>query len=262
MSQQPDDNEHIDTSNWKRLQEYGLDVAGNIRPSPSLAEAVRMFRQYLINNGPKVQVVTRRILADDWQVYTHEASRTSPSDIPSRPRQRQFTKDTAPKPVSSPPKKVVKTVNVERNDDDPTISKVLFESPTQQLRYEVQHWYLYTVPPTQREQWPMGNYGFTERFIDDVYEQSRQISRSQIIAAIVDVVCGRHVEVPARSSRAMRDGGGAHARPQVARTDGALAWRANVNTGTPAARRIMWWRLPDGRIELARLATHDDVDLR
>jgi hypothetical protein len=40
-----------------------------------------------------------------------------------------------------------------------------------------------------------------------------------------------------------------------------MAWRAAVSTGTPAARRIMWWLTPAGTIELNRLAPHDDFDM-
>jgi hypothetical protein len=40
-----------------------------------------------------------------------------------------------------------------------------------------------------------------------------------------------------------------------------VAWRANISHGTPAARRIMWWRTPAKAVELARIATHDDFEM-
>jgi hypothetical protein len=45
------------------------------------------------------------------------------------------------------------------------------------------------------------------------------------------------------------------------RNDGAIAWRASLQVNTPSARRIHYWVLPSGQIELARVAAHDDFDI-
>jgi hypothetical protein len=138
---------------------------------------------------------------------------------------------------------------------------VLFEDPVLQLQYEVRHAYLLGVPPSQREQWPLSTFSTLPSFLDDITNQHGAVSRSQIINCVVDVVSSRITEVNSRRLRPLRDGGGADNRPIVVRSDGAVAWRANVSSGTAAARRIMWWRTPDGGIELARLATHDDTTM-
>lgn len=44
--------------------------------------------------------------------------------------------------------------------------------------------------------------------------------------------------------------------------DGAVAWRASLQVKTPAARRIHYWVLSSGQIELARVTAHDDFDAR
>ena len=48
--------------------------------------------------------------------------------------------------------------------------------------------------------------------------------------------------------------------PVRVRKDGAAAWRASLQVNTPSARRIHYWVLPNGQVEFARVATHDDYD--
>jgi hypothetical protein len=118
------------------------------------------------------------------------------------------------------------------------------------------------VPTSQRTQWPLEDYTVADLFLEDIQNQNGALSRGQIITAIVDIVSSRMNDVNSRKPRPLREGGGDDGRPVITRADGAVAWRANISAGTPAARRIMWWRMPSGSIELARLASHDDVDMR
>lgn len=48
----------------------------------------------------------------------------------------------------------------------------------------------------------------------------------------------------------------------LVRADGVAGWRCDIRSNTPAAPRLLWWALPDGRIELARAAIHDDYAMR
>jgi hypothetical protein len=45
------------------------------------------------------------------------------------------------------------------------------------------------------------------------------------------------------------------------REDGARAWRVSLQSNTPAARRLHYWVLPDGSIELAKVGVHDDMSI-
>lgn len=49
--------------------------------------------------------------------------------------------------------------------------------------------------------------------------------------------------------------------PQRQREDGALAFRASLQSRTSAARRLHFWRLPDGGVELAKIGYHDDFSM-
>ncbi len=43
------------------------------------------------------------------------------------------------------------------------------------------------------------------------------------------------------------------------RDDGAMLFRLYLQTKTPSARRLHYWQLRDGTIELANVRTHDDM---
>lgn len=44
--------------------------------------------------------------------------------------------------------------------------------------------------------------------------------------------------------------------------DGAKAYRLYLQQGTPSARRLHYWQLADGRIELANVGFHDVISIR
>ncbi len=48
---------------------------------------------------------------------------------------------------------------------------------------------------------------------------------------------------------------------RVRADDGAKAWRVSLQINTPSARRLHFWRLPDGGVELSRVGVHDDLTI-
>lgn len=263
---------------WELGQEVGLAIgAREPRPIPpeQLEDTIRRVRA----GGMNVSI-DRHTRPAFWGPWDHRPSpatiapAVNGSSVSARPGVRQFVKERAAPPVA--PVKSAKTKAAEERKarlaerdslqaqmDKGLVMTELFEDPVEQLRYEVRHMYLHTVSPRERTRNELDeSYVLMSSFMADLGEQEGQISRAQMLAVIVDIVCGRVWEVNSRQARPMRDGGGDDGRPQIFRaSDGALAWRANVSHGTPAARRIMWWVRPDGGVELARLATHDDVAL-
>ena len=69
------------------------------------------------------------------------------------------------------------------------------------------------------------------------------------------------LEIPGLELHMLRESETVGAAQQV-RGDGARAWRCNLQTRTAAARRLHYWQLPDGRIELAKIVYHDDFSIR
>jgi hypothetical protein len=235
---------------WNDAADAGVKI-GEHEPQSVEPTRVRSTLERIAASGGGVRgsQVTRRQLSSPWT--------PTPDLVDERPR-RRFTKEpaSAPAPAKAPVRKVVKTVAAMPNAL-PDVQ--LYEDDEENWRYLVHHFYLLTVPPGQRAQYPLGTYDMSATFLRDLATLKGAVSDQQVVAAILDVVSGRAADVNSRMPRPMREGGGEESRPQIVRADGALAWRANVSQGTPAARRIMWWTLPDGTLELARLAVHDDV---
>jgi very-short-patch-repair endonuclease len=63
-----------------------------------------------------------------------------------------------------------------------------------------------------------------------------------------------------RDDHPMRTGNKATAGPRI-RDDGAEARRCYLERRKSAARRLHYWKLPDGSIELAVVTVHDDMDI-
>lgn len=139
--------------------------------------------------------------------------------------------------------------------------RAVYADPARQLEHEIQLAWLTTYTEHDRQVYPLATYRFGADFVASV-ETIAGIERDKIVAACVDVLTRRAFEVNGRKARQMRtsEEGGAPVRVRV--HDAAVAWRCNLQTNTASARRMMWWQLPDGTIELAVVALHDDVGFR
>jgi hypothetical protein len=85
------------------------------------------------------------------------------------------------------------------------------------------------------------------------------IKEEKVADVVFEVVTGLAPQIPGREVHHLRIGAGGD-NPVRVREDGAMAWRASLQVKTPSARRLHYWILPNGDIELARVATHDDFD--
>jgi hypothetical protein len=74
----------------------------------------------------------------------------------------------------------------------------------------------------------------------------------------MEAVTGFINKAPAREVHSLRSGDGAADAPLV-RADGARCLRAYVEQNTPQARRLHYWALRGGGVELSRVVMHDDV---
>lgn len=83
------------------------------------------------------------------------------------------------------------------------------------------------------------------------------ISRAKIVEVVADVVTGRADSMAAREIHQLRSGPGGDDPPRT-RAGGETCWRASLQQGTPSARRLHYWRLSDGGVELSSVRLHDD----
>lgn len=243
---------------WEHDVEAGLAIDDQEpRAMPDILIRDNIERLRASGRRHRLDVLHRRTLAAPWRGEDEHQQRLDAQSVPATRR----TPPPAPPPVPAP-KEPTKRASKAAQRAAEILDQRLFEDPQEQLRYELRHAYLTSVPPSQRQTWPWPDtYVLMPRFLADVAIQSGQIKYAQIIAAIVDVLSGRMNDINSREPRMLRTGGGLNTAQVTRSFDGALAWRASVQRSTAAARRIMWWRRHDGVLELARLAVHDDIDI-
>jgi hypothetical protein len=143
---------------------------------------------------------------------------------------------------------------------EPSRIPTVFADPERQFCYEVEQLWLWTHPEAERAEYALA--GFTAG--PDWFESLAAIQvvdRGAVVAAVIDVLTGRAVVKNGRRVHRQRVGKGGGTAP-LTRADGAAAWRCDIRSATPAAPRLLWWVLPDGRIELAKAAVHDDSVMR
>ena len=86
------------------------------------------------------------------------------------------------------------------------------------------------------------------------------VKTERSMTSIVEVLTGLARTLPSRELHRLRTSEAGNSRTEV-RHDGAVAWRASLQVGSPSARRLHYWHLPDGTIELAKVCLHDDFTM-
>ena len=133
-----------------------------------------------------------------------------------------------------------------------------FADAEQGFRYRVlTQWATRTLPSEQHDR-PLPDYSIGPSFLDSL-SRLEGIREEKVADVVFEVVTGLASQLPGREVHHLRIGPGGE-DPVRIREDGAMAWRASLQVKTPSARRLHYWVLPNGNIELARVATHDDFE--
>ena len=134
----------------------------------------------------------------------------------------------------------------------------LFATNEERLRHDVYLAWANNVPASDKSRqvlpsdWTAGSgfaaslYGFTEPGVI-----------AKALKATVEVLIGAAERNAAREVHALRVNSGGDAA-QVVREDGAKCFRAAIEQNVASARRLHYWRLQDGTVELSRVVVHDD----
>ncbi len=134
-----------------------------------------------------------------------------------------------------------------------------FADPEHGFRYLVlTQWATRTLPSEQHDR-PLGGFLIGPRFLESL-ERLAGIKPEKVADVAFEIVTGLASQLPSREVHRLRTGPGGD-DPVRVREDGAVAWRASLQVNTPSARRIHYWMLPSGQVELARVATHNDFDI-
>lgn len=134
-----------------------------------------------------------------------------------------------------------------------------FADAEEGFRYLVlTQWATRTLPGEQQAR-PLPDYRIGPRFLESL-RRLEGIKTEKVADVAFEIVTGLAPRVPGREVHRLRTGTGGD-DPIRTRADGAVAWRASLQVNSPSARRIHYWVLSTGTIELACVATHDSFEV-
>lgn len=134
----------------------------------------------------------------------------------------------------------------------------VFADPEEQFRFEAWLSYLVHVDEASRGAYPWReDYRLGPRFLDSVDRLvgAGAIRRERIVRVCAEVVCGIARHLP---SRGVKEWLVSPHGPPLVREDGALCWRVRLENETSSARRLRYWRLRTGAVELDSVGVHDE----
>lgn len=128
------------------------------------------------------------------------------------------------------------------------------------LRHEILLAWVARVAAADKARWPLpDSYRISKRFAASLAELD-DVLFEKALKATVDVLTGRAREISGRELHPLRQGEAGNAPAYVRHSDGARCFRVYVEQKVPAARRLHFWQLPDGEVELERVVSHDVVE--
>ncbi|MFB7249301.1 hypothetical protein [Microbacterium sp. NPDC056234] len=125
------------------------------------------------------------------------------------------------------------------------------------IRFEIERTWGNRTAPGERGRWPLREYALGDDFIESL-DPLDEGQLSKAIRTCVDAITGRDREIPARELHRLRTGEGG-GDSYVVREDGARCMRSSVEQNVAGARRLHYWELPGGGVELGRIVHHDDT---
>ena len=131
------------------------------------------------------------------------------------------------------------------------------EATEASFRDEIEHLWHERTADGERSDWPLRDYALGPQFLTTFAELNDSL-RTKALRACVEAITGRDREIPARDLHRLRSGDGGD-DPYIVRADGARCWRSAVEQNVPGARRLHYWELAGGTIELSRIVHHDDT---
>ncbi|MDN6438766.1 MAG: hypothetical protein L0K27_04790 [Corynebacterium nuruki] len=132
-----------------------------------------------------------------------------------------------------------------------------FTAPDDQLAEEIRLSWARNVDAPAKAGHPL-NYRFGDGFLASVAKTVRadESARRKLPEVLAWIAAGYEERTARHHAYRAGTGGGA---PQVIRyADGAKAFRVDLETSTAAARRLHYWKLPDGSVEFHSVNLHDD----
>ena len=136
--------------------------------------------------------------------------------------------------------------------------KELFLDEREQFNFEVNLAWARMIPAADKEANPLRPWHYSDHFFDTLHEV-QGVSRDKIVEVVVHVLIGRAADLTSRGLHQLRTGPGGD-DPVRTRAGGETCWRVYLQTNTPSARRLHYWKCKDGSIELSSIRQHDNME--
>ncbi|MHA6523538.1 hypothetical protein [Tessaracoccus sp. G1721] len=137
------------------------------------------------------------------------------------------------------------------------VDDVLFTTEAEQLDFEIRQLWAYTVPAGEKDRYPLAPWRYGAGFFETL-NTVQGVSRAKVVEVMVQVLTGRDAELASRELHQLRSGRGGD-DPPVTRSGGETCWRVSLQSNTPSARRLHYWKCADATIEFSSVRLHDDV---
>jgi hypothetical protein len=140
----------------------------------------------------------------------------------------------------------------------PDVALPVFADRERGFRHLVEAAWARRIPVGEQPTRPLPTYAIGERFLDSV-DALEGIAVDKIADVVMEVLTGLAEQSTGRELHQLRTSAGGNSAPQ-SRPDGAVCYRVSMQIHTPSARRLHFWKCPDGTIELSRVVVHDDME--
>ena len=110
-----------------------------------------------------------------------------------------------------------------------------------------------------RDEHPLREFVIRPELVPSVATSAADEQR--VIDTVMQVACGKAETMAGRALHRLRTGKSGGSPDRLRSTDGALAWRCNVQTNSASARRLHYWACPDGTLEFVCVNVHDDFSI-
>lgn len=140
----------------------------------------------------------------------------------------------------------------------PEVTPPVFADRERGFRHLVEAAWARRIPVGEQPTRPLPGFAIGERFLDSV-DTLEGIAVDKIADVVMEVLTGLAEQSTGRELHQLRTSVGGNSAPQ-SRDDGAICYRVSMQIHTPSARRLHFWKCPDGTIELSRVVVHDDME--
>lgn len=115
------------------------------------------------------------------------------------------------------------------------------------------------LTPNDRETSPLAPFVIREGLVLSI--SSSAADRQKVVDTVMEVACGRAKDIEGRQLHKLRSGSAGNAPERRRVSDGAVAWRCNIQTRSASARRLHFWQCAGSKLEFVSVGIHDDFSI-